>query len=125
MSIVPSSKTCYFMPNTMRSSACFHCCFLPFMKKSNQQKTLVLLVGFLCLGIGAALLAMDIIMIAITPGPEYIPAYLVFQRTASDTNIAGRWIFTAYFFAGTGLLLLLYDVIRRFFIRFRNDTGTQ
>ncbi len=89
------------------------------MKNASRQNPRLLIAGLFCIVIGAALLLLDIIIIAVTPGPEYILAYLTFERTASEELLSGRWIFTAYFSAGVGLILLLYDGIRRFIQRFR------
>ena len=84
------------------------------MDKGAQKSSLIFVAGLLCLGVGAVLLVVDIIMIAITPGPEYIADYLRFERTASDTLLSGRWIFTAYVFSGLGVIILLYGIVRRF-----------
>ena len=62
------------------------------------------------LSFGSLLLVMDIILVAITHGVQYIPDYLVFNRLVTDTGFSGRWIFTAYVFVGTGFLIFLYVI---------------
>ena len=61
---------------------------------------------------GFILLALDLTLVAVTIGPQYIPDYLLFNRQVSDTGFAGRWVLTVYVFIGTGISLGIYLLAR-------------
>jgi hypothetical protein len=82
------------------------------LKSFKQTRQLTALVGLFCLAMGFFLLVLDLILITLTHGPQYIPDYLLFNRLVSDTGFAGRWVLTVYVFIGTGLILSIYLLAR-------------
>ncbi len=83
------------------------------IKTLRQEKQLISLVGLFCMAMGFFLLVLDLVLISLTHGPQYIPDYLLFNRLVSDTGFAGRWVLTVYVFIGTGLLISLYLLARK------------
>lgn len=69
---------------------------------------MVSFAGLLLLGLGCLLLILDIILVAITHGPQYIPDYLMFNRLVADAGFSGRWMLTSYVFIGTGIIIFFY-----------------
>ena len=78
-----------------------------------KDKSLIWLAVLVCLALGSVLLIMDLVLIVITSGPQYILDALVFERNFSDQGFAGRWIFTGYVFLGLAFVILLYGIIQK------------
>lgn len=90
--------------------------------KARERKSLILFASLFSLLLGIFLLVMDSILLALmTPGTEYIKDYLLFQRSAGDIGIAGRWIFTGYAFLLLGVFLVFYYVGSRIFKKIRGE----
>ena len=85
-------------------------CSFYLYKNLSKENIIVSFAGLFMLSFGSLLLVMDIILVAITHGVQYIPDYLVFNRLVTDTGFSGKWIFTAYVFVGTGFLIFLYVI---------------
>lgn len=83
-------------------------CAFYLYKNITRENILVSFAGLLLFGLGSLLLILDIILVAITHGPQHIPDYLLFNRLVSDAGFSGRWMFTSYLFIGTGFLISLY-----------------
>jgi hypothetical protein len=102
---------------TIFFAACCGSVFYLF-KKLRGDRQLIALAGLFCLAMGFFLLVLDLVLIAFTQGPQYIPDYLLFNRLVSDTGFAGRWVLTVYVFltAGTGITiyLLARDMLTQF-----------
>jgi len=90
-------------------------CALYLYKNIKKGNVLVNLSGLFLLSLGSLLLVMDMILVAITHGPQYIFDYLVFNRLVADTGFSGRWVLTSYVFIGSGLLIFLYVIAIRNF----------
>jgi uncharacterized membrane protein YciS (DUF1049 family) len=87
-----------------------------------KEKLPVSLLGVFCMALGIFLLILDLILIAITQGPQYIPDYLLFNRLVSDSGFAGRWMLTVYLFIGTGLIISFYLLARNLLKKFNKGT---
>lgn len=91
-------------------------------KKAVRNRSAILALSLFCFLLGFFLLAMDICLIALLFGPRYIADYLLFAGRGGEAGIAGRWIFTAYVFSASGVLLLffysLHTLIKRLFPKF-------
>ena len=83
-----------------------------------KDRKMLALVGLFCMAMGSILLVLDLLLIAFTHGPEFIPDYLLFNRLVSDTGFAGRWALTAYLFLISGPAISIYllagDTIKKF-----------
>ena len=90
------------------------CAFFLY-KNITRENIIVSFTGLLLFALGTLLLMLDIILVAITHGPQHIPDYLVFNRLVTDTGFSGRWVFTSYVFIGTGFLIFLYVFTMKFF----------
>jgi hypothetical protein len=101
-----------FPPNLLlfTAIAAIPACSFYLYKNLSKENIIVSFAGLFMLSFGSLLLVMDIILVAITHGVQYIPDYLVFNRLVTDTGFSGRWIFTAYVFVGTGFLIFLYVI---------------
>ena len=84
--------------------------------KNNTQ--LFSLAGIFCMVMGFFLLILDLVLISITHGPQYIPDYLQFKRLVSDTGFAGRWVLTVYLFISTSLVITIYLLARNMIRKF-------
>jgi hypothetical protein len=80
-------------------------------KSAMREESLLLLAGFFALTMGLFLLLVDVVLISLTHGVAFIVDYLLFIRSAGDYGIAGRWIFTGYFFCVSGVLVTIYYYI--------------
>jgi hypothetical protein len=80
-------------------------------KLAIKEKSLLLLVSLFCIATGFLLLLLDVVLIGASTGPASIIEYLLFKKSAGDYGIAGRWIFTSYFFFISGILMTLYHYI--------------
>jgi hypothetical protein len=83
------------------------CAFYLF-KNITRENIIVSFAGLFLFALGSLLLMLDIILVAITHGPQHISDYLIFNRLVTDTGFSGRWVFTSYVFIGTGFLIFLY-----------------
>lgn len=83
------------------------CAFFLY-KNITKENIIVSFAGLLLFAFGSLLLMLDLILVAITHGPQHIPDYLLFNRLVSDSGFSGRWMFTSYVFIGTGFLIFLY-----------------
>jgi hypothetical protein len=90
-------------------------CAFYLYKNISRENIIVSFAGLLLLAIGSLLLILDIILVAITHGPQHISDYLIFNRLVTDTGFSGRWVFTSYVFIGTGFLIFLYVFTMKFF----------
>jgi hypothetical protein len=90
-------------------------CGFYLFKNIKKGNILVNLSGLFLLGLGSLLLLLDMILVAITHGPQHIFDYLVFNRLVSDSGFSGRWVLTSYVFIGSGLLIFLYVIAIRNF----------
>jgi hypothetical protein len=90
-------------------------CSLYLYKNLKKGKILVNLSGLFLLALGSLLLLLDIILVSVTHGPQYIPDYLVFNRLVTDAGFSGRWILTSYVFIGLGFLIFLYVIAIRLY----------
>ena len=88
------------------------------LKTLKQDKQLIALLGLFCMAMGVFLLMLDLVLITLIHGPQYIPEYLMFNRLVSDAGFAGRWVLTVYVFICAGLLISIYllamNLIRKF-----------
>lgn len=88
------------------------------LRQLKQNRQLLSLVGLFCMAMGFFLLALDLVLITFTQGPQYIPDYLLFNRLVSDTGFSGRWVLTVYVFFSAGfgisIYLLARNLIRKF-----------
>jgi hypothetical protein len=90
-------------------------CSLYLYKNLKKGKILVNLSGLFLLALDSLLLLLDIILVSVTHGPQYIPDYLVFNRLVTDAGFSGRWILTSYVFIGLGFLIFLYVIAIRLY----------
>jgi hypothetical protein len=90
-------------------------CTFYLYKNITRKNIVVSFAGLFLFSLGILLLILDIILVAITHGPQHIPDYLVFNRLVTDTGFSGRWVFTSYVFIGTGFLIFLYVFTMKFF----------
>jgi hypothetical protein len=93
------------------------------LKTLRQDKQLISLVGLFCMAMGIFLLILDLVLITLTHGPQYIPDYLLFNRLVSDSGFAGRWVLTVYVFVSTGIAVSIYLLARNLIRKF-NKTKT-
>ena len=94
------------------------------VKMLKNKKPLLSLVGLFCLAMGIFLLILDLLLISLTHGPQYIPDYLLFNRLVSDSGFAGRWVLTVYVFISTGFAISIYLLARNLITKFNNNTKT-
>ena len=87
--------------------AVFICAFFLY-KNISRKNIIVSFAGLLLFALGSLLLMLDIILVAITHGPQHIPDYLLFNRLVSDSGFSGRWMLTSYVFISTGFLIFIY-----------------
>ena len=92
--------------------------FLYLLRRLRHDRQLIALIGLFCMAMGVFLLVLDLVLISITQGPQYIPDYLLFNRLVSDTGFAGRWVLTVYVFICTGLFISIYLLARNLFTKF-------
>ena len=96
-----------------------------FLLRSLQRdRELAALIGLSCMAMGILLLLLDLVLITITLGPQYIPDYLLFNRLVSDTGFAGRWMLTVYVFISAGPVFAVYLLARKLITKF-NKTQTR
>ena len=95
--------------------------FLYLVRALKHDRLPVALVGLFCMAIGFFLLVLDLVLIAITHGPQYIPTYLLFNRLVNDTGFAGRWVLTVYVFIGTGIIITIYLLVRNLLSKFNKS----
>ena len=87
--------------------AVISCAFFLY-KNITRENIIVSFAGLLLFAFGTLLLMLDIILVAITHGPQHIPDYLLFNRLVSDSGFSGRWMLTSYVFISTGFLIFIY-----------------
>lgn len=87
-------------------------------KTLRKERQLISLIGLFCMVMGFFLLLLDLVLIAFTYGPQYIPQYLLFNRLVIDSGFAGRWILTVYIFISAGPLISIYLLARKLVNRF-------
>ena len=92
--------------------------FLYLLRALKHDRQLIALVGLFFMAIAVILLALDLVLISFTHGPQYIPDYLLFNRLVSDTGFAGRWVLTVYVFFTTGVFISIYLLARNIFTKF-------
>ena len=88
------------------------------LKKLKKERQLLSLVGLFCMCMGLFLLALDMVLITLTHGPQYILDYLLFNRLVSDTGFAGRWVLTVYLFISTGVFISIYMLVKNLIKKF-------
>lgn len=110
----------YFVPVLLISAAIFTAGAFYLYRILQRDKDIIALAGLFCLAMGFFLLLLDLFLIATTQGPQYIPAYLRFNRLVSDTGFAGRWMLTVYLFIGTGIAVSIYLLARNLIKKFNN-----
>jgi len=83
-------------------------CTFYLYKNITRKNIIVSFAGLFLFALGSLLLMLDIILVAITHGPQHVPDYLLFNRLVSDTGFSGRWVLTSYVFIGTGIIIFFY-----------------
>ena len=96
-------------------------CAFYLYKNITKENSIVSFAGLLLFALGSLLLMLDIILVAITHGPQHIPDYLVFNRLVTDTGFSGRWVFTSYVFISTGFLIFLYVATMKLFKKIKQQ----
>lgn len=91
---------------------------LYLLKALRRDRQIIALIGLFCMAMGLFLLLLDLVLVALLHGIEYIPDYLLFNRLVSDSGFAGRWVLTVYLFSGTGFLISIYLLARNLFAKF-------
>jgi len=91
------------------------------LRSLRQDRELAALIGLSCMAMGIFLLLLDLVLITITIGPQFIPDYLLFNRLVSDTGFAGRWMLTVYVFLSAGPLFTIYLLARKLITKFNKN----
>jgi hypothetical protein len=107
----------YYLLLLLPFAACAGSAFHLF-KSLQQDRQLISLIGLFCMAMGFFLLLLDIVLIAFTHGPQYIPQYLLFNRPVTDSGFAGRWVLTVYIFISAGPVISIYLLARKLVSRF-------
>ena len=90
-------------------------CTFYLYKNITRKNIVVSFAGLFLFSLGSLLLILDIILVAITHGPQHISDYLIFNRLVTDTGFSGRWVLTSYVFITTGFLIFLYVLTMKLF----------
>jgi hypothetical protein len=103
------------LPFAICAGSAFH-----LFKTLAREKQFIALIGLFCMAMGFFLLLLDLGLIALTHGPQYIPQYLLFNRLVADTGFAGRWILTVYIFISIGPIISIYLLARKLINKFNS-----
>jgi hypothetical protein len=112
-----------FLPLLALASACVWSVFYLF-RTFRQERRLISLLALFCMAMGVFLLLLDLVLITLIHGAQYIPDYLLFRRLVADTGFAGRWVLTVYLFVSTALGISIYLLARNMLTKFnkkKND----
>jgi hypothetical protein len=94
------------------------------IKRVKQDRQLIALLGLFSMAMGVLLLLLDLVLITLIHGFQYIPDYLLFKRLVSDTGFAGRWVLTVYIFISAGFFISIYILARNLITKFnKKKTG--
>jgi hypothetical protein len=85
------------------------------------RRQLIALAGLLLSALAMFLLILDLLLITLTHGPQYIPDYLLFNRLVSDTGFAGRWVLTVYVFFTGSVAVTIYLLARNIVTKFNKS----
>ena len=88
------------------------------LRTLKQERQLIALLGLFSMAMGGLLLLLDLVLITLIHGPQYIPDYLLFNRLVSDTGFAGRWMLTVYIFISAGFFISIYLLARNLITKF-------
>ena len=92
----------YYIVLLILVSACSGSIFY-LISKLKKDGQLISLIGLFCMAMGIFLLVLDLVLISLAHGPQYIPDYLLFNRLISDTGFIGRWVLTVYVLSAQAL----------------------
>ena len=94
---------------------------LYLIKILRRDRQLIALVGLFFLAMGLLLLLLDLLLISLSIGPQYIPDYLMFNRLVADSGFAGRWVLTVYIFIGAAFVITIYLLARNLVSKFNKN----
>ena len=98
-------------------------CAFYLYKNINRQNVIISFAGLLLYALGSLLLILDIILVSIIHGPQYIPDYLLFNRLVTDGGFSGRWVMTSYAFIGSGFIIFLYIAAKQLLNKFKSKNN--